>query len=193
MIKEALSYISEDLNQALKRRLDLKEDKVQLSNLVNPDGSLAMLEDNKVVVTLIRAEEETVIKGNDWVRSNSGTTSKGYPPVHLNLFVLFTASFYQGNYSESLKFLSEVVGFFQSKSMFNRQNSPGLDPAIDKLIAELYKSNFQELSHIWGMMGAKYLPSVIYKVRMVTIDQGQVRDQAPSISGSAPDNQGYNA
>ena len=32
---------------------------------------------------------------------------------------------------------------------------------------ELVSPTFEQQNHIWGGMGAKYLPSVLYKVRML--------------------------
>jgi hypothetical protein len=31
--------------------------------------------------------------------------------------------------------------------------------------------NFEQLNHLWGILGGKYLPSVLYKIRRVTVDE----------------------
>ena len=36
-------------------------------------------------------------------------------------------------------------------------------------------------NHLWGALGAKYLPSVIYKVRMIVIQEALKADEQPPI------------
>jgi hypothetical protein len=45
----------------------------------------------------------------------------------------------------------------------------------------MYNLSFQEQNNLWGSMGAKYVPSVLYKVRMVTIDEGSIVLEVPEI------------
>jgi hypothetical protein len=40
-----------------------------------------------------------------------------------------------------------------------------------RFIVELYTPGFEELNHIWGILGGRQLPSVIYKVQIVQIEQ----------------------
>ncbi|MGV2481909.1 UNVERIFIED_CONTAM: DUF4255 domain-containing protein, partial [Salmonella enterica subsp. enterica serovar Weltevreden] len=39
------------------------------------------------------------------------------------------------------------------------------------------------LSNLWSSLGAKYMPSVVYKMRMLTFDDTFVREFRPGISG----------
>ena len=84
--------------------------------------------------------------------------------------VLFSAYFKPGNYTEALRFLSFVIAYFQYKNVFTRANTPQLDAGIDKLIFEMANISPEQLNNIWASLGAKYMPSVVYKMRMVTID-----------------------
>jgi hypothetical protein len=188
MINSALAFITAELNTYLKHNYGLKENVAVLSNIINLDGSIALQEENKLVVLLINLEQEkTVASNTPHSVSSKGVTTMTNPPVYLNLYVMFAAYFKGGNYPEALKFLSGVISFFQGKSVFTHQNSPALDERIDKMSAELIKFSMQELSHLWGMLGAKYMPSATYKVRMITIQQGQVTSQSPAITGMLPD------
>ena len=65
--------------------------------------------------------------------------------------------------------------------MFTSENSPGLDPRIEKLIVELYSLSFEQQHHLWGILGAKYLPSVMYRVRMITIQEAQAIDEQEAL------------
>ena len=58
----------------------------------------------------------------------------------------------------------------------NHQNAPDLVDPVEKLVFEMVNLNIQELSQIWGVHGGKYLPSVLYKTRMVTISEDIISD-----------------
>ena len=73
------------------------------------------------------------------------------------------------DYKEALKRISQVVAFFHSHPVFTPENAPGLDQNIEKLIMELDSINFEQLYNLWSAFGGDYLPSVLYKLRMVTI------------------------
>src|SRR6478736_8849220 len=102
MIYSVVNTIGDKLNFYLKNRFSLGEDKVLLSNIINQDGSLAITESDKVVITLVNIHEETVssrLSNNDHLPR----------PININLFVLFSCYFVDKNYPEALKFLSAIV------------------------------------------------------------------------------------
>jgi hypothetical protein len=65
--------------------------------------------------------------------------------------------------------------------VFDRANSPALDPRFERITMEIENLSTAELSNLWGILGSRYLPSVLYRLRMVTIDEGQVTGQAPRV------------
>jgi hypothetical protein len=103
-------------------------------------------------------------------------------PVHLNLLVMFAANFGGSNYPEALKFLSSTVSFFQSRPLFNHQNAPDLDRRIDKLTLEIENLSLSDLSNLWGILSGKYMPSVLYRMRLVSIDASQINALLPRIA-----------
>jgi hypothetical protein len=86
--------------------------------------------------------------------------------------VLFSVHF--KNYNVGLQYLSLIAKFFQSKRYFTPKNSPRLDEEVSYLNLELYTLNFEQINQMWGAIGAKYRPSVLYKVRMLTIQEDEV-------------------
>jgi hypothetical protein len=40
-----------------------------------------------------------------------------------------------------------------------------------RLIIQQYSASFEQLNHIWGTLGGRQLPSVIYKIQLIKIDQ----------------------
>jgi hypothetical protein len=53
---------------------------------------------------------------------------------------------------------------------------------IEKLVVELHQLNFEQQNNLWAVLGAKYLPSVLYKVRAISIQEGQTKDQQTPIT-----------
>ncbi|MEO1049690.1 MAG: DUF4255 domain-containing protein [Bacteroidota bacterium] len=183
MLKEVVSFISDELNTFIKTRLELNEDKVVISNFMNQDGTLALQEENKIVVSMINLEQETVVNTAS-VRALNTQVAYANPPLYLNVYLLFSAFFGGSNYTEALKFLSLVIRFFQGKHAYDHQNSPAMPDNIEKLIFKMVTLDYQELSHMWGMLGSKYMPSAIYQMRMITIDDQLITDTLPAVSGS---------
>ncbi len=185
MIYEALSCLTEDMNEYFRNKLKINEDKVVLSGLVNQDGTIAIQGENKIIATLVNIERETAQKVNE--KSLSNSLGNMAPPLYLNVYVLFSAYFSSGNYPEALRFLSFTIGFFQHKNVFTKSNTPGLDLKIDKLTFEITDLNPDKLSNIWTTLGAKYMPSVLYKMRMLNIDESIVREYRPTVSSMQND------
>lgn len=171
MIDDALHIISEQLNQFLRLRFDLTENMVSLSYVVNQDGTVANEEKNKVIFSLLDISEEVYTNGNTQYRNSSYGEYVARPNMHLNLQVGFFAYFNPGNYNEALKFTSAVIQFFHSKPTFTGQNTPALaDRGIDKIQFEMLHLDSNSKNNLWATLGAKYMPSVIYKVRALLVE-----------------------
>jgi hypothetical protein len=170
MISKAINIITTDINQFLKNRYNLNEDPVVISNLTGLDGSVSVDGENKIVLTIINIEQENTVQKQNNASFDMHTSFKYMPPVYINIFVLMSAYFQHANYYESLKMLSASISFFQQKPFFNAQNTPGFDGNLDKIVMEIVNLNINELSNLWGQLGGKYLPSVLYKMRMIKFD-----------------------
>ncbi|MCI4668274.1 MAG: DUF4255 domain-containing protein [Bacteroidia bacterium] len=188
MIDKAIGCIQAELNAHIKRKFQLPDPpRVVTSMLVDLDGKPAIEGEKNKLIVVLAGIEETRFKGvAPTPIRKSGDADIGFKsaPIYLTLYVLIASYFKSSEMMESLKFLSAAIGFFQSKPVFDRNNSPKLvDGPIDKLILEMEKQSFHEKSHLWGMMGAKYMPSVLYKVRLLTIQEDQMRNQVTPVKG----------
>lgn len=175
MIHQVLPIVVGELNDFFQHRFDSAEDKVVMANIVNQDGTIAIEGENKVVVTLINVERD----GSNQMAGNGGPN----PPVHINLYVLFGAYFNNNNYVEALKFISGVIGFFQGKNTFNHHNTPMYPSEASQVRMEIVNIDFRELSNLWASLGAKYIPSVIYRMRTLNMDEDIINDDMPPIAG----------
>jgi hypothetical protein len=114
---------------------------------------------------------------------SSAATAITPQPLALNLYVMLAANFNSANYAEALKFLSNAISFFQRQPVFDHQATPGMDERIDRLVLDIENLNVQDLSSMWGMLSGKYLPSVLYRVRVVTFDARDIRGRLSPIVG----------
>jgi hypothetical protein len=132
--------------------------------------------DDKVVISLLKLEEEVTLKNIPHYKINDTKTEYKNPPVHLNLYLLISANC--DTYDKSLRSISKVIEFFQGKKVFTSANTVynRTNVAFDvldyfKFILELYTPTFEELNNIWGTLGGRQLPSAIYKVQLIQIEQ----------------------
>ncbi len=66
-------------------------------------------------------------------------------------------------------------------NVFTPFTHPSLDPGIEKLVFELYNLSFEQLNQVWGMLGGKYYPSVLYKMRVISIDEMSIEAEGEPI------------
>ncbi len=183
MIAEALSFLASELNGYLNTRLvETSDPRVKLGNVARAlDGSLtnnASLED-KAIITLVNVEEDRSSGIATHVKS-AFTAKYKRPPILLNLYIL--CSVHKEVYEDSLAWLGHIVRFFQSQNTFTPLTHPHLDPRIEKLVLELYTMNFEQVNHLWSTLGGKYLPSVLYKARQVSLDEDAVTSETALIT-----------
>jgi len=184
MIAKTLTFITELLNQELKMSFGFNDNRVVASSLVNPDGSMPSNAENKIVISVVNLEHETSInsRGN-YMTDGAMSYGKIAPPVHLNLYLLVSANYDSNNYIEANKVLSAIIGVFQANPYFNKQTNPEMQAPLEKLTMEIFNLPINELSHIWSGIGAKYVPSIIYKVRMLTIQEETIKKEVTGIGG----------
>ena len=170
MISAALSHMAHQLNQQLRINFQLGEEVAVVSNLVELD-----------------IEKDTVpYRPGNGARGLDDRLLQNNAPLFLNLYVMVSANFGAGNYTEALKYISQAVAFFQMKPVLDQRNSPGLDRRIDRLVLDIENLPIPDLNNLWSLLGGRYLPSMFYKVRMVTVDAGAISGQLPFITDLQP-------
>ena len=181
MIDETLGFVVDELNRFLMARFPDTDPLAVLSSLSAMDGGALPGLERKLIVTLVNVGKEAAAPALGVpTRSAGGGYARAAAPLHLNLYVMMSASF--GNYVEALKMLSCVLGFFQARPAFDAHNSVKFPAYLDKLACELVSISTQELNNLWAILGAKYLPSAVYKLRMVTLQQNWLDAMVPEVS-----------
>jgi Pvc16 N-terminal domain len=165
MIFQAINCIE---NQLKQNPPDIKAVAGNIGEIIAGGNSNNIDED--IIISLVNVEENRISRDpRNYLKSGTDLLLKN-PAVHLNLTMLFTAMRSESAYGSALQNLQRVIQFFQGKNVFDHTNTPTLDTGIEKLILEMVSLNQEQLHQLWSMLGGRYQPSVVYCMRMVTID-----------------------
>ncbi len=178
MLDVAVAFLADEFNAYLQRRTgSLALGRAVPGALVNDAGKVAVAK-GTVGVGLINIEEERVTRVQQPARVLVNGREIVLPPeLRLNLTLMFVPN--MATYDLSLRMLSHVLTFFQSCPSFSVDEHAALDSRIGQLLVELHSIGPETLNQVWACLGAKYMPSVLYRVRLVTL-----QDQEPEGIGA---------
>jgi len=180
MIDRAASLIVRALNQQLASPETAPEDAAVLMDFGDGSGQAPEAQD-KIVVIVANITQDTVTR--NLTRSQLPSELR-QSPVSLYIHLVVAANFAPDKYARGLNALSRAIEFFQSCPVLTPHNTPGLQAAgIDRLSIEMESLGLDTVSQLWGVLGGRYLPSVVYRVRTVTIDSGAVIDEITPVVG----------
>lgn len=166
MIHDAIEYIRKEVRDTLV--LDDAEVLV---------GNVATLKEGNargVYISVVNVQEETALKNTSHFVRQNNTTRYQQPPVYLNLYMLVAFDF--GDYDTSLMRLTQAIELFQAKPLFSTENDSASNPfpsALERLVFDFHNLNVEQLNHFWGILGGSYLPSVLYKVRVIKVQRDE--------------------
>lgn len=152
------------------------------SSLVELDGTISPQINNKLVLTLVKVERDPAPRHSNRPKTAAGAQQvQTVAPLYLNLYMMVAGHFAGRNYAEALKFLSATIAFFHQRPVLDHSSSPDLDQQIERLILEIENLSFSELASLWSIMGGKYMPSALYRIRTIAIDGDDVSALPPVI------------
>lgn len=195
MIAHALHIVLNELNGYLSG--NDTPPRAQLGNIAMGvgDSQPGGVEADRVILTIMNYKEEHTLKNQPNYVRNDVTLRATYenPPLYLNFMLLLTATHL--NYQNALTDLSRVIRFFQSQRVFTPDTvAPaslvdGTDviDAADtleafKLILDLYSPTLEETNHLWGTLGGKQYPFVLYMVRLLELKYRVVQRESGLIT-----------
>lgn len=187
MIDRALVLLRDELDKYIDLSIGAAE--VVIDNIGLLETSSADTLTRRIVITLVNIEEESTLKNSTPMRKGFGTrTIYENPPIYLNLYVLITCNYSGGDYEAALQRLSAVVKFFQSRNSFSYsslgQNNPlpvDADALEMRFTMELYTLTFEQINHLWGSLGGRQIPFVMYKLRLVGLSERALVREVPVI------------
>lgn len=196
MIRTALEFIKKELDAYIA---DREQDPAQYSSghivdlkpVALANGTINITDNTHITLMLAGIEEERREgKRPYFMPTDDKQFIRLNPPVELDLFLLFAA--HNSNYETALRDLSSVAGFFQANSVFDDQKYPALNASvaepvnkpwqlIERLSFRLYGLSFEQQNNLWSMLGTKYIPSIMYKVNMLTIFDTKAKEKSPPV------------
>lgn len=182
MLKTALSFLRDRLNEYILSKgiiTDATKAPATLMNLVDAKGEFLFDKLDKpavIMITLVNLEEETVGKSQlPYFRTPNDSIRIQNPDLKFNQYVLFSTyaknvvnTTVEDTYALSLDMLDNVIMYFQFRNSFSQDKYPNLDKSIEKLIVEPISLTLEQMNHLWATLGCKHLPSIVYKVRLLT-------------------------
>ncbi|RPI25048.1 MAG: DUF4255 domain-containing protein [Acidobacteria bacterium] len=183
MIDQAIEYVVSELNAYLNVRSPaIDRDRLVAGSLYKSDGNVNTETQNKIVLCVVNIEQDPVYRSVEtYQRRGEGPAVRVRPEVKVNLYALFVANL--GKYQEALKALSHIIAFFQNRSSFDYSHIPALADRRGRVVFEIFSLTFEQVNHLWGALGAKYMPSVMYKVGIVDIVDAQIQAEIPPVEG----------
>jgi hypothetical protein len=179
MIDRAVNLVAQRLNAHLRARFGVADDIVAVSGLSDAEGKTPAGVRNRLALFVTGITHDTMSRG---VLGRppivAGRLAVSPAPVHLNVHLMLAGCFDPENYLESLKILSHAIQFFQVNPVFDRITAPEMDRSIEQLSFEIENLDVDATSQLWGILGGRYLPSVQYRMRTVTIDAGALTAEA---------------
>lgn len=199
MISHGLTIVINELKKHLEDVYSVPSsgDVVQLGNLaegITSAGGSGGISRGKLIFSVVNIKEEKTLKNLPNIVRNDITLRATYenPPVFLNFQILITAT--DSGYNNALLMLSRAIRFFQSKNVFTQDDvspasiSTNAPPnPLDrletfKLIFDLYSPSMEEVNHLWGTLGGKQYPFVIYMMRMIDLKYRAVYNESGLIT-----------
>ncbi|MEM7490270.1 MAG: DUF4255 domain-containing protein, partial [Pseudomonadota bacterium] len=167
MIDLALDLLRRRLDDHLMTRFGVEDPLVVLGPPTDGEGKPTAEARNRLALFLTNIAEDTVPRGRPKGLARQLVQAE---PVHLDLYVMLASSYDAEIYGEGLKLISAAMTFFQSHPVFTPLTAPEMPPGLSQLTVEIANLGAEDVAQIWGNMGGRYLPSVLYKVRSVVID-----------------------
>ena len=173
MIGTTLEYLQEKLDIALQDRLGTLVDTVVLG----PMADSAEDDSAKLYLMLAGLREDTTPQ-----RKPTKATADAYvakrpatKPLHLECTLLLAAT---GNdYATSLAILSEALIVLRGLNVISPDDLSEVRLPGGHLTLELVTLEPQEQNHLWATIGAKYVPSAVYRLRLVTLSEQRIPDE----------------
>lgn len=150
----------------------------------------------KVNLFMINMEEEKVMRPPDrYIQlDEDGKEQRSNPPLMLNIYMLIAFKPSGGNpkdfnYGDTLQNLSKVIQFFQSNPFITPAIFPALPEGLGQLSIELNPLTYSQQNEIWSALKRAYLPSLCYKIRMLTYT-GDIKPQVREVGEFSPNVRG---
>ena len=147
------------------------------------DGDEFIDSTSPIILSVVNIEHDTTAKNpNTYLPYTAqGNTVKKYknPAQNLIISLLFSAYTKEqktSKYQDGIKKLEHIIRCFQEQNVFYIEGTSEVNPENTnhtKIILEMESLNMNQLNQLWSMLGNKYMPSVLFKMKMITIQHDE--------------------
>ena len=140
-----------------------------IGNIANPPANAA-----PVLLSLINLKEESAMKNSAYSRVNSNSLKTEYfnPFVYMNVYLIFSSR--RASYINAVGDIARVIRFMQGQNVFES----AFDGTTYKSVLNIYSPTFEDLNHIWAILGGKIYPSIMYTMRVAELKSGKFTEGA---------------
>jgi hypothetical protein len=185
--------------EKLAKLIDPGETVVCITNIATlNDGDEFLASKSPIVLSVVNIEEDKTLKNQSIYIKNTGVVNATaidryrHPTQHLIISILFS-SYNQdlSKYLDGIGKLKTVIDYLQQNNSFYYKTDASelLDYPSFSAKTEVQKKNYskitlesvslgmEQLNQMWSYLGSKYMPSVLYKMRLCTIQSAETSEE----------------
>lgn len=165
-----------------------------LANIATVNDDDASFDKSSIIFSIVNIEEDKTLKNQSLykkgiVNVNNIDSKEKYKKPAQNLIFSILFSSYTKNteqYSDGISKLEQVIRYLQNNNVFYFDDndlyeqteipsevSPDL---FHKLILDLTSLKMEQLNQMWSYLNNKYMPSVLYTMRLIRIQNEDVEN-----------------
>ncbi|NJM79694.1 MAG: DUF4255 domain-containing protein [Flavobacterium sp.] len=183
--------------EQLSKLIDPTEVVIDITNIATlNDGDEFLESKTPIVLSIVNIEEDKTQKNQSvYISSTNNQTSISryeQPTQHLILSLLFSSYNKDlSKYLDGIDKLKIIINFFQqNKSFYYKNDDSELitraaflakteveKEEYDKITMEYISLSMEQLNQMWSYLGSKYMPSVLYKMRLCMIQSTTTVDE----------------
>ena len=173
MMDKILTSVAEGLEDYLGIYF---EEPAGFAKVGNPYREEEGEEEDKMVISLLNIEREGAMGATKSFQAEGKEFVQKMSPWYLNIYFVVVARFREKRYLDGVKMLSAAIAYLQQHPTVSIQGNR-------KFVVEPVTLSIQELTNVWSILGGKYYPSVVCKVRMLKFQGDEIQKMTGSIRG----------
>ncbi len=186
-----------NLIEKLRKLVDPDESNVEITNIATlNDGDDFLLNKSTIVMSIVNIEEDKTLRNQSvYIKeTNDQTQISRYkqPTQHLIVSILF-ASYNRdlSKYLDGIDKLKDVISYFQQNNSFYYKNdntelieyetylgkTEVEQGEYQKITIDSVSLSTEQLNQLWSCLGSRYMPSMLYKLRLCMIQESPVTQE----------------
>jgi hypothetical protein len=175
--------------EQLRKLIDPTESIIDITNIATlNDGDEFLVSRSPIILSIVNIEEDKTLKNQSiYIKSSNdhnNISRHQHPTQHLIISILFSSySKDLSKYLDGIDKLKNIINYFQQNNSFYSKNDDSelIDyltfmnkeepekKAYARITLEIISLSMEQLNQMWSYLGSKYMPSVLFKMRLYTV------------------------